>query len=115
MGGNSVITPYLNYDYVDAKLKSFTETGGNGAELTVDNNHSRHSFLTGGVKWATQMGGVVPEVNLGYRYRFGNSRSRSTMRSRRIRRTTSTSSRRARSAARSSRASVLAASLVRST
>ena len=75
MGGNSVITPYLNYDYVDAKLKSFSETGGNGAELTVDNNHSRHSFLTGGVKWATQMGGVVPEVNLGYRYRFGNSRS----------------------------------------
>ena len=75
MGGNSVVTPYLNYDYVDAKLKSFSETGGNGAELTVDNNHSRHSFLTGGVKWATQMGGVVPEVNLGYRYRFGNSRS----------------------------------------
>ena len=26
MGGNSVVTPYLNYDYVDAKLKGFTET-----------------------------------------------------------------------------------------
>ena len=24
MGGNSVVTPYLNYDYVDAKLKSFS-------------------------------------------------------------------------------------------
>ena len=27
MGGASVITPYLNYDYVDAKLKGFTENG----------------------------------------------------------------------------------------
>ena len=59
MGGDSVVTPYFNFDYVDAKLKSFSETGGNGAELTVDNNHSRHSFLTGGVKWATPMGRVI--------------------------------------------------------
>ena len=36
---------------------------------------SNHSFLTGGVKWATQLGGVVPELSLGYRYRLGNSRS----------------------------------------
>ena len=35
MGGNSVLTPYLNYDYVNAKLKSFTETGRDGANLTV--------------------------------------------------------------------------------
>ena len=27
MGGNSVVTPYLNYDYVDAKLKSFIRDG----------------------------------------------------------------------------------------
>ena len=75
MGGNSVVTPYLNYDYVNAKLKSFTESGGNGADLTVLGGRAKHSFLTGGVKWATQMGGVVPEVNLGYRYRFGEKRS----------------------------------------
>ena len=72
MGGNSVVTPYLNYDYVDTKLKAFTETGLEGANLTVSESHSNHSFLTGGLKWATQMGGVVPEVNVGYRYRFGN-------------------------------------------
>ena len=75
LGGNSVLTPYLNYDYVNAKLKSFEETGGNGADLTVWGGRAKHSFLTGGVKWATQMGGVVPEVNLGYRYRFGDKRS----------------------------------------
>jgi hypothetical protein len=75
MGASSVLTPYLNYDYVHAKLDGFDESNGNGAELTVDSGHSNHSFLTGGVKWATQLGGVVPEVNVGYRYRFGNERS----------------------------------------
>ena len=75
MSATSVLTPYLNYDYVNAKLDGFDENNGNGAGLTVDSSKSNHSFLTGGVKWATQMGGVVPEVNLGYRYRFGSSYS----------------------------------------
>ena len=76
MSATSVLTPYLNYDYVNAKLDGFDENNGNGAGLTVDSSKSNHSFLTGGVKWATQMGGVVPEVNLGYRYRFGSSYSK---------------------------------------
>jgi outer membrane autotransporter protein len=75
MGGNSVVTPYLNLDYVHAKMGEFIETGSSGAELHLGNNKSSRTFLTGGVKWATQMGGVVPEVNLGYRYRFGGSRT----------------------------------------
>jgi uncharacterized protein with beta-barrel porin domain len=75
LGANSVATPYVNYDYVNAKLKSFTETGLDGANLTVLGGRSKHSFLTGGVKFATQLGGLVPEVNLGYRYRFGKKRS----------------------------------------
>jgi uncharacterized protein with beta-barrel porin domain len=76
MGATSVITPYLNYDYVNAKLDGFDENNGNGAGLTIASSSSNHSFLTGGVKWATQMGGVVPEVNLGYRYRFGSNYSK---------------------------------------
>jgi outer membrane autotransporter protein len=75
LGEASVLTPYLNWDYVNAKLKSFTESGGGGADLTVLGGRAKHSFLTAGVKWATQMGGVVPEVNLGYRNRFGDRRS----------------------------------------
>jgi uncharacterized protein with beta-barrel porin domain len=75
MGASSVVTPYLNLDYVHAHMKGFTEDGGNGAGLTVEGANSNHAFATGGVKWATQMGGVVPEVNLGYRYRFGDQRS----------------------------------------
>jgi len=72
MSGSSVFTPYLNYDYVHAKMDGFIENGATGAELHLDSNTSNHSFLTGGVKWATQMGGVVPELNVGYRYRFGS-------------------------------------------
>ena len=75
LSANSVLTPYLNYDYVNAKLNGFSEDNGAAAALTLDSSKSNHSFLTGGVKWATQMGGVVPELNLGYRYRFGDQAS----------------------------------------
>jgi trimeric autotransporter adhesin len=75
MGRSSVITPYLNLDYVNAKLDSFEENNGGGAELTVSSSKSNHTFVTGGVKWAGRLGGVVPEINLGYRYRFGASHS----------------------------------------
>jgi outer membrane autotransporter protein len=75
LGANSVLTPYLDYDYVNARLKSFDERDGNGAGLTVEGGRSNHSYVTGGVKWAMQMGGVVPQVKLGYRYRFGDERS----------------------------------------
>jgi outer membrane autotransporter protein len=78
LGGNSVLTPYLNYDYVNARMREFIEGGTSGASLHLDDNSAKHSFLTGGVKWATQMGGVVPEVNLGYRYRFGDKRTNIT-------------------------------------
>ena len=100
MGANSVLTPYLNLDYVNAKLKEFIETGLDGANLHVDDSSEKRTFLTAGVKWATQMGGVVPEVNLGYRHRFGDTRSTSARRScaRPTRRASSTSSLRRRSA-----------------
>jgi hypothetical protein len=72
MGGASVVTPYLNLDYVNAKMDGFTETGLEGANLTLFNAKANRTFVTLGAKWATQMGGVVPEVNLGYRHRFGH-------------------------------------------
>ena len=75
IGANSVLTPYLNYDYVNAKMDGFIENGSSGAELHLAGNGDKHSFLTGGAKWATQMGGVVPEVNFGYRHRFGDPRA----------------------------------------
>jgi len=71
----SLATPYLNLDYTHASLKGFHEASGNGAELTLESSKSQQTFLTGGVKWATQIGDVVPEVNVGYRHRFGDSRS----------------------------------------
>jgi outer membrane autotransporter protein len=78
VGATSTVTPYVNLDYVHAKLKGFTETGLEGANLTVEGGKSNRAFATAGVKWAGQVGGVIPEVNVAYRYRFGNSRSRFT-------------------------------------
>ena len=40
--------------------------------------------LTGGVKWAGQIGGMVPEIDLGYRYQFGDKRSAFTARPRSV-------------------------------
>jgi hypothetical protein len=78
MGGTSVVTPYANLDYVHAKLGGFTESGLDGANLTVEGSASARTFATAGAKWAVQLGGVVPEVDLAYRYRFGDSRSNFT-------------------------------------
>ncbi len=71
----SLATPYLNLDHDDARLKGFNEVPESGAELSVESSHLQRTFITGGVKWATQIGGVAPEVNVGYRRRFGNNRS----------------------------------------
>ena len=76
VGESSVVTPYLNLDYAMSRFNGFTETGLEGADLSVETSHSNRTFVTGGIKWAARLGGVVPEVNLGYRYRFGNERSR---------------------------------------
>ncbi|HET6942406.1 MAG TPA: autotransporter outer membrane beta-barrel domain-containing protein [Sphingomicrobium sp.] len=71
---NSILTPYLDLDFAHVSLSGFVERGASGAELRVSGEKASHAFMTGGVKWAGQFGAVVPEVNLGYRYRFGNER-----------------------------------------
>ena len=75
MGSAVLVSPYLNLDYVRASLRGFTERDGGGAALTVESSHSNHPFLTGGVTAAAHVLGLVPQVDLGYRYRFGNERS----------------------------------------
>ena len=49
-----------------------------GAELHLGSNRANHAFLGGGVKWSTQIGRLLPAVNLGYRYRFGEQRTHIT-------------------------------------
>ncbi|MCL6730989.1 autotransporter outer membrane beta-barrel domain-containing protein, partial [Sphingomonas hankyongi] len=74
ISANSVLTPYLNLDYVAVTMDEFIETGLDGANLHLANNNDfDKAYGTIGAKWATQLGGVVPEVNIGYRHRFGNS------------------------------------------
>jgi hypothetical protein len=78
MGQASVVTPYLNIDYVNAKLEGFTESGLEGADLTIRNSREKRTTGTLGVKYAADLGGIVPEANLAYRYQFGDRRSEFT-------------------------------------
>ena len=76
--GAALATPYFNVDYAQARLKPFTETGLDGADLTVEGGRSDHTFLTGGLKLAAAFGAVTPELNFGYHYRLGETRSTMT-------------------------------------
>lgn len=71
IGAASVVTPYLNYDRTNARLKSFKEAGG----LSARGAAAKHGWVTAGVKLAGEVGGLVPEANLGYRHMFGDRRS----------------------------------------
>jgi uncharacterized protein with beta-barrel porin domain len=75
LAAHAVVTPYLDYDYVHAKLGGFTEDGLEGADLKIEGGSSSHSFMTAGARWATKIGRLVPQLDLGYRYRFGSGRS----------------------------------------
>jgi hypothetical protein len=78
VGKGSTLTPYLNLDYADAELNDFSErtsAGDDGAELSVSRGRTKHLFATGGFKWTGHIGRVEPEVRLGYRHRFGSTRS----------------------------------------
>jgi outer membrane autotransporter protein len=75
MGSNSALTPFLNIDYTNIKLKGFTEEGLDGPALTLESGSQDRTTVTGGVKWAADIGGVVPEATLGYRYNFGDRTS----------------------------------------
>jgi len=71
----NLVTPFVSYDYTDAKLDGFTESGTTGGELAVHGGSEKHSWLTGGVKWTGQFGGIVPEASVAWRHAFGDRRA----------------------------------------
>ena len=73
--GQGSITPFLDYDYTRAKLKSFTETGSTGAELKINGGEDKRSWLTAGAKWTARFGAIVPEASLAWRHGFGDQRT----------------------------------------
>jgi outer membrane autotransporter protein len=75
LGETSVLTPFLNVDYTSAKLDGFTESGLAGAALDVKSSTSTRTVATVGAKWAGDVGGVVPQAELGYRHLFGDRRA----------------------------------------
>jgi len=75
VGGSSTLTPYLGVDYTSAKLKSFTETGVDAANLDVEGGSHNRTASRLGVKWKGAFGDVFPELNLGWRHQFGDRRA----------------------------------------
>ena len=70
-----MLSPFLDVDHSAATLDDFTETGLEGASLAVDESTSSQTVATLGAKWATVIGAVVPQAEIGYRHRFGDLRS----------------------------------------
>ena len=68
--GSSWVTPYVALDYTDMHLKAFEETGGIGANLGFDSQHENQTSGVIGLKWTGNLGGIVPEAKVAYRYDF---------------------------------------------
>jgi outer membrane autotransporter protein len=75
LGAALVAQPHVELDHVRARLDGFTEAGDSGAELKLGSSRSARTFLTGGFKLAGRIGRLLPEVDVAYRYRFGNART----------------------------------------
>lgn len=75
LSATNQLTPFVDYDYMHAKLDRFTEAGTTGGELKVNGGSEKHSWLTGGVKWTGQLGRLVPEVSVAWRHAFGDTRA----------------------------------------
>jgi outer membrane autotransporter protein len=75
LGDTSQLTPFVNIDHSSATLEGFTETGLSEAALTVEESSSSRTAVTVGTKWAGDLGGVVPQLELGYRHLFGDRRA----------------------------------------
>jgi len=68
--GGSWVTPYVAIDHTSMKLKSFTETGGLGANLAADSQTESQTSGLVGLKWAGNWGGITPEAKIAYRHDF---------------------------------------------
>jgi outer membrane autotransporter protein len=72
LGASSVLTPYVGVDYTGSKLHGFTETGLAAANLDVFESTHNRTATTVGAKLSGALGGVVPELDLGWRHQFGS-------------------------------------------
>ncbi len=78
--GKTWLTPFVGVEYTKVKTKAFTETGVPGANLNLpEQSQSQTSFLAG-LKWAGNLGSVIPEAKVAYRHDDGNGFFTSTAR-----------------------------------
>lgn len=78
--GKTWLTPYVAVDHTDVKLKGFTETGVPGANLQFADQSQSQTTLLAGIKWAADLGGVIPELKVAYRNDSGDGFFTSTAR-----------------------------------
>ncbi|MDP3908736.1 MAG: autotransporter domain-containing protein [Novosphingobium sp.] len=78
--GQTWLTPFVGVEYTKVTTKTFTETGVAGANLNLpEQNQSQTSFLAG-LKWAGNLGGIIPEAKVAYRHDNGDGFFTSTAR-----------------------------------
>jgi outer membrane protein OmpA-like peptidoglycan-associated protein len=78
--GKTWLTPFVAVDYTSAKLKAFTETGVPGANLEFADQTQKQTSVLAGIKWAADLGGVIPELKVAYRNDSGDPFFTSTAR-----------------------------------
>ena len=62
------------------RLNGFTETGVPGANLQFADQSQSQTTLLAGIKWAADLGGVIPELKVAYRNDSGDPFFTSTAR-----------------------------------
>lgn len=79
---NFTVTPLASLTYSYLKQDAYTESGGNGAALSVDSSHTTSVSSDIGAKFekefVTSAGNLVPEIRLAWRHEYDNTRVRTT-------------------------------------
>jgi uncharacterized protein with beta-barrel porin domain len=66
--GSTWLTPFVGVDHTKVSMKGFTETGVPGANLAFGKQNESQTSGLAGLKWAGNLGGIIPEAKIAYRY-----------------------------------------------
>ncbi len=75
LGERAAVTPYVHLDHVATRMDGFSETGVAGASLTLADMDESRTYTTVGGRLAGDIGGVVAELDLGWRRLHGDDRT----------------------------------------
>lgn len=70
--GETWLTPFAAVEHTDVRMSAFTEAGVPGANLDFARQSQNQTSFLAGVKWAANLGGVIPEAKVAYRHDGGD-------------------------------------------